>query len=87
MESEGDGDDPLTRIAAARGISPAQAVLAWHVARGIVPLPKSADPARQVANLAALEITLTPDEVAAMTALGRPDGRLFDGDPETHEED
>jgi diketogulonate reductase-like aldo/keto reductase len=40
-----------------------------------------------VANLAALEITLTPDEVAAITALGRPDGRLFDGDPETHEED
>ena len=55
MESEGDGDDPLTRIAAAHGISPAQAVLAWHVARGIVPLPKSANPARQVANLAALD--------------------------------
>jgi diketogulonate reductase-like aldo/keto reductase len=87
MESEGDGDDPLTRIAAAQRISPAQAVLAWHVARGIVPLPKSADPARQAANLAALEITLTPDEVATITALGRPDGRLFHGDPETHEED
>ena len=87
MEFEGDGDDPLTRIAAAHRISPAQAVLAWHVARGIVPVPKSADPARQVANLAALEITLTPDEVAAITALGRPDGRLFDGDPETHEEE
>lgn len=86
MESEGDGDDPLTRIAAARGN------FAGTGGAGVAcgprdPLPKSADPARQVANLAALEITLTPDEVAAVTALGRPDGRLFDGDPETHEED
>ena len=29
---------------------------------------------------------LTSDEVAAITALGRADGRLFDGDPTTHEE-
>jgi hypothetical protein len=25
-------------------------------------------------------------EMAAITALGRPDGRLFGGDPDTHEE-
>ena len=28
----------------------------------------------------------TDDEVAAITALGRPDGRLFGGDPDAHEE-
>ena len=29
---------------------------------------------------------LSDEEMAAITGLGRPDGRLFGGDPETHEE-
>lgn len=73
-------------IAAAHGITPVQAILAWHVARGVVPLPKSADPGRQRENLAAAEVVLTADEVAAITALGRPDGRLKDQDPARYEE-
>ncbi|CAN5154166.1 MAG: hypothetical protein ACSLEW_06780 [Nocardioides sp.] len=28
----------------------------------------------------------TEDQMAAITGLGRPDGRLFGGDPATHEE-
>lgn len=76
----------LTEIAAARGISPAQAVLAWHVARGVVAIPKAASAEHQSANLAASEVGLGADEVAAITALGRADGRLFDADPRTHEE-
>ncbi|GAA5151766.1 aldo/keto reductase [Microbacterium pseudoresistens] len=76
----------VTAIADARGITPAQAVLAWHATRGSVAIPKAADPAHQAANLAAAEIRLTDDEVASITALGRPDGRLFDADPRTHEE-
>lgn len=73
-------------IAAAHGVSPVQAILAWHVARGVVPLPKSADPGRQRENLAAAEVSLAPDEVAAITALGRPDGRLKGQDPAVYEE-
>ncbi|MFT4232488.1 MAG: aldo/keto reductase, partial [Leucobacter sp.] len=76
----------LAEIAAAHGITPVQAILAWHVARGVVPLPKSADPERQRENLAAADIVLSDDEVAAITALGRPDGRLKDQDPAVYEE-
>ena len=52
----------------------------------MIPLPKSATPERQAANLDIFGFELTEPEVAAVTALGRADGRLFDGDPNRHEE-
>ena len=80
-------DDPaITTIAAARGITPAQAVLAWHAARGVVAIPKAASPEHQTLNLAAAEVRLSSDDVDAITALGGPDGRLWGADPATHEE-
>ncbi|MEV4774933.1 aldo/keto reductase [Microbacterium sp. LWH12-1.2] len=87
----GRGQDVLAEpiigeIASAHGISPAQAVLAWHIARGTVAIPKASSVEHQVANLAAAAVVLDDAEVAAITALGRPDGRLFNGDPATHEE-
>ena len=45
-----------------------------------------ATPSRQRENLDLDGFELTDDEVAAITALARPDGRLFGGDPDTHEE-
>lgn len=77
---------PVRQAAEVHQVSPAQVILRWHIERGVVPLPKSSDPARQAANLDVFGFSLTPDEVDAITALGRPDGRLFDGDPDTHEE-
>ncbi|MFK5583392.1 aldo/keto reductase [Serinicoccus sp. LYQ131] len=80
-------DAPAVAEAAARtGATPAQVILRWHLDRGVMPLPKSGTPERQRANLDVLDLHLTEVEVAAITALGRPDGRLFGGDPETHEE-
>lgn len=76
----------VTAAAEAHGISPGQAVLAWQVSLGAMPLPKSADPQRQRDNLAAASVALTEAEVDAISALGRPDGRLFDADPDHHEE-
>ncbi|MEU7781688.1 aldo/keto reductase [Micromonospora parva] len=76
----------IGEIAAAHGVSPAQAILAWHVARQVIPLPKAASPQRQAENLDVFGITLTDAEVAAITALGRPDGRLADQDPAVYEE-
>jgi diketogulonate reductase-like aldo/keto reductase len=49
-------------------------------------LPKSATPQRQRQNLDLFGFELTDAEVGAITALARPDGRLFGGDPDTHEE-
>ncbi len=67
-------------------VTPGQVILRWHLQRGTVPIPKSVTPSRQAQNLDLDGFTLSDDEVAAITALGRPDGRLFGGDPDTHEE-
>lgn len=76
----------LVSIAQAHDVDPGQVVLAWGVARGVVPIPKASSAKRQTGNLAASDITLTDDEVAAITALGRPDGRVAGQDPATYEE-
>ncbi len=76
----------IAEIAAAHGVSPAQTILAWHVARQVIPLPKAASPQRQAENLDVFDIKLTDAEVEAITALGRRDGRLADQDPAVYEE-
>lgn len=76
----------ITEIAAGHGVSPGQVVLAWHVRLGAIPLPKAASPSRQRDNLDLFNFKLTDDEVARITALGRPDGRIAGQDPATHEE-
>lgn len=76
----------IVEIAKHHGISPAQAIIAWHVARGTVSIPKASSAEHQRANLEAAAVVLDTAEVEAITALGRADGRLFDADPATHEE-
>lgn len=76
----------VANAAAAHAVSPAQVILRWHVQLGAVPLPKSATPERQVDNLDVFGFQLTQDEMDAITDLTREDGRLFGGDPNTHEE-
>lgn len=68
------------------GVTPAQVILRWQIQLGNVPLPKSATPARQAANLDVFGFELSDEQMSAISALDREDGRLFDGDPNTHEE-
>jgi diketogulonate reductase-like aldo/keto reductase len=56
-------------LAGRYGASPAQIVLGWHLAQGTIVIPKSADSTRMRENLGAVNLTLTPDEVAEITAL------------------
>lgn len=70
----------VAAVAAAHGITPAQAVLAWHVRQGLVPIPKSATPRRLAENLDVFEVGLTQDEIAQLTTLSNPDYRLVDAD-------
>lgn len=77
---------PIAEAALAHGVTPAQVILRWHVQIGSVPIPKSATPSRQEENLDVFHFELSEAEVGGITALGRPDGRLFGGDPDTHEE-
>jgi 2,5-diketo-D-gluconate reductase A len=79
-------EDAVLTAAEAHGVSPGQVILRWHVQLGSLPIPKSADPARQAQNLDVFGFELTDDEVAAISGLAEPDGRLFGGDPDTHEE-
>jgi aryl-alcohol dehydrogenase-like predicted oxidoreductase len=61
----------VQRLATARGCSAAQLALAWLLQRGpdIVPIPGSTRIENVIENAGALEITLTPDELAALEAL------------------
>ncbi|GAA4398369.1 aldo/keto reductase [Fodinibacter luteus] len=65
-------DDPVVgRIAQVHGTTPAQVVIAWHLALGLVVLPKSVTPSRIVENLAAADLTLTPEDLADLATLDR----------------
>ena len=82
-ESGSDLEDPaIAEIAEAHGATPAQVIIAWHLAKGFVVIPKSVTSERIVANLAAAELTLTTEEIARIDALDRPDARIG-GDPQT----
>ncbi len=76
----------VTAAAEAHGVTPGQVILRWHVQLGSLPIPKSADPLRQARNLDVFGFELTPAEVDAIGGLAEDDGRLFGGDPDTHEE-
>jgi diketogulonate reductase-like aldo/keto reductase len=72
----------VTRIAAAHDVSPARLLLAWSVNLGVIPLPRSADAARQAENLDVFGIEPTGDELEELAGLARQGG----ADPMTHEE-
>jgi 2,5-diketo-D-gluconate reductase A len=80
------GRAEVADAAAAHGVTPAQVILRWHVQLGAVPLPKSASAERQRANLDVFGFELTDAEMAAISSLDDPNGRLFGGDPNVHEE-
>ena len=80
------GEPAVAGPAANYGQTPAQVVLRWHLQLGAVAIPKSAHVERQRENSDVFDFTLTDAEMAAITALGRDDGRLWGGDPETNEE-
>ena len=78
-------DDPvITDLAQEKDATPAQVVLAWHLALGNVVIPKSVTPERIAENFASTEVKLGNDEVDAITALNRdertgPDPSEFPG--------
>jgi diketogulonate reductase-like aldo/keto reductase len=63
------GAATVTALAARYGATPAQVVLAWHLAQGTIVIPKSADSARMRENLGAAALPLTPAEMAEIAAL------------------
>ncbi|MDZ7852839.1 MAG: 2,5-didehydrogluconate reductase DkgB [Halomonas sp.] len=72
-------DETLKAIAEAHDVTPAQVVLAWTRSRGVVTIPSSTRREHLAANLAANELTLSDDELEAITRLDR-DERIADPD-------
>lgn len=64
-------DDTLIRIGAAHNASPAQIAIAWIISKGVAAIPSSTRPKHQKANLDALKIRLSEEEIAAIDDLDR----------------
>jgi len=64
-----DRNDMVRTIAARHGATPRQIVLAWLLARSpaTLPIPGTGSLSHVEENVAAVDITLTPDEVSALT--------------------
>ncbi|KAL0952451.1 hypothetical protein HGRIS_006720 [Hohenbuehelia grisea] len=63
-------EDPLiVQLAVKYGVTPTQVILAWHISRGCVVIPKSANPQRQKENLQLP--SLEADDNVKITALDR----------------
>ena len=76
----------VTRAADRAGVTPGQVILRWHVQLGSLPIPKSGNPERQRQNLDIFGFKLTDEELEEISGLADPRGRLFGGDPDSHEE-
>ena len=75
-------DPAIIALADEAGVSPARLILRWHYQLGTIPLPKSATPSRQAANLDVFGFSLTEEQMGRISALGRQ----ADQDPARYEE-
>lgn len=73
------GNAAIVRIAGEVGATPAQVIIAWHLARGFVVIPKSTHPERIASNFAALDVSLSASQLAEIDALDT--GVRIGGDP------
>ncbi|GGX89040.1 aldo/keto reductase [Massilia dura] len=70
------GDPVLAQVAARHGATPAQIALAWLFAQeGVTAIPKAVHPDHVRANRAALDIVLTPEDLAALDGAFPPPRR------------
>ncbi|MFH5879957.1 aldo/keto reductase [Arthrobacter sp. NA-172] len=67
----------IAQISAKHGATPAQVVIAWHMAIGNVVIPKSVTESRIQENFAALGVTLDEADIEAINGLDRgAEGRI-----------
>ncbi|MEU7742379.1 aldo/keto reductase [Nonomuraea sp. NPDC049158] len=76
------GDPALAVLSEKHGKTPAQIVLRWHIQLGNVTIPKSVTPARIKENSEVFDFVLDTEDMAAIGALTKQDGRIGP-DPET----
>jgi 2,5-diketo-D-gluconate reductase A len=71
------------RIADARGISPAQVVLRWHIQRGDIVFPKSVTPERIQSNFELFDFELDNADMDDISALDKGEGGRTGPNPDT----
>lgn len=76
----------IQEIAQANNKTIYQIILRWHIQRNFVPIPKSSNYQRQLQNLSVFDFSLLADEIEAINALTREDGRQKDQDPAQYQE-
>ena len=59
-------------------------MIRWHVDNGLLVIPKSRTPARIRENIDVFNFALDAEDLAAIAAMDRPDGRMG-ADPDTFE--
>lgn len=69
-------DPVIGEIARKHGRSPAEVVIAWHLASGLSVIPKAGSPEHLAENAAAASLTLDGDDMTAIAGLDREDGRI-----------
>jgi len=78
-------DEPvIVELADRHRRTPAQVVLRWHVQLGLVPIPKSGNPARMAQNLDVFDFELSDEDHAAVAALDRSESAAVDSDAFGH---
>jgi diketogulonate reductase-like aldo/keto reductase len=70
------GNELLDRIGRAHGKSASQVALRYLVQQGIIPIPRTADPEHQAANLGVFDFALSDSEMDQIGALRRAGGRV-----------
>ncbi len=76
-------DSVLKDIAAKRGATPGQVVLAWHLALGNVVIPKTVTESRIEENWAALDVQLADEDIQAISALDKGEAGRIGANPAT----
>lgn len=77
--------ETIASIAKRLNRKPNQIILRWLVEREIAVIPKSANPERQAENLAIFDFELTPEDIAALSVLGKDTGKVGGADPNNPE--
>lgn len=79
-------DETIGKIAEKYGKSPAQVIIRWHLQSGTIVIPKSQTPKRIAQNADVYGFSLTDEEMQAIDAMDREDGRNGPVPDERYEE-
>lgn len=69
-------DPAIVEIARKHARSPAQVVIAWHLALGLSVIPKAGSPEHLADNAAAVDLVLDEEDLGRIAALDAEDGRI-----------